>query len=96
MKENVNKLIETLNLLKIQITEVENKENLLKTFVIEVLVAPEFTTASASTTTTKLSEKTSELTQRQLSTLSQSLSIVLTATVSNDALTLPNILRNQV
>jgi hypothetical protein len=89
LKEQVDKLIETLDLPEIQITEVKDKENLLETLVIEVPAAP------ASTTTTALSEKTSEPMQRQLSTLSQSPSVALTATVSNDALTLLNTPGNQ-
>jgi hypothetical protein len=88
LKEQTDKLIETLDLPEMQITEVEDEENLLETLVIEVPAAP------ASTTTTASSEKTPEPTQRQLPTPSQSPSVAPTATVSNNAQpnapTLPN------
>ena len=72
-----------------QITDIENNNNLLKTLVIEVPAVLE------STITNKLSEKTLEPIQRQLLILSQSLSIALTAIVSNNTSTLSSILGNQ-
>ena len=56
LKEYTNKLIETLDLPEMQITDVEDKDNLLETLDVEVPAALE------STTTNALLEKTLETT----------------------------------
>jgi hypothetical protein len=63
LKENTNKLIETFNLSEIQITEIKDKKNFLKIFVIEMLTALVITI-------TILLKKTLKLIQKQLLTLS--------------------------
>ena len=97
MQEHADKLIETLDLPEMQITEVADDDDLLETLVVEVPAAPE-STATPDTTSTA-SEKPPEPKQRQLSTSTHSLSAASTTTVSNNAppnaLTLLSALGNQ-
>ena len=81
LKEHVDKIIETLELPEMQVTEVTDDENLLDTVVVEVLAAPESTEKPLDSIQTQLPTPSPELTPTTSSS-----SATLSLETSNDAI----------